>query len=87
MKYIMMIVAALIFSACGSDSQTTETTSNVEEPITTTVYMQTGKVYTVKKGDKLIKTTDEAVVNIRKKTQEDTTEVVLVEGEAKIIFN
>ena len=87
MKYIMMIVTALMFSACGSDSQTTETTPNVQEPTSSTVFMQTGKVYTVKKGDKLIKTTDEAVVNITKKTQEDTTEVVLVEGEAKIIFN
>jgi len=87
MKYIMMIVTALIFSACGSDVQTDTKTVGAEETFNSSVSMQIGKVYTVKKGDKLVKVTDEAIVNITKKTQEDTTEVVLVEGEAKIIFN
>ena len=81
MKYILSLLTILALASCGS-SQQNETTLNEG-----TVNMESGKVYTVKKGDKLIKTTDDTVVKITKKTQEEATEVVLVSGEAKIIFN
>jgi len=82
MKYIMILVVALIFSACGNDSESKEKISTQK----TIVDMEYGKIYNVKKGDKLVKTTENTVVKITKKVQEDTTEVVLVEGEAQIIF-
>ena len=81
MKYILSLLTILALASCGSSTQSQSTPNNG------TVSMESGKIYTVKKGDKLIKTTDDAVVQITKKTQEDATEVVLVSGEAKIIFN
>ncbi len=81
MKYILSLLTILALASCGSS------TPNEATADTGSVNMESGKVYSVKKGDKLIKTTDDAVVQITKKTQEDATEVVLVSGEAKIIFN
>ena len=81
MKYILSLLSILIFVACGNSSS--QETSLKEKR---TVSMEAGKVYNVKKGDKLIKTTDDAIVKITKKTQEETTEVVLLSGEAKIIY-
>jgi len=81
MKYILSLLTILAFTSCGSSTESEATLSEV------TVNMESGKVYSVKKGDKLIKTTDDAVVKITKKTQEEATEVVLVSGEAKIIYN
>ena len=81
MKYLIILVTAVVFSACGGgDSSTSEMT--LEKSITE---MEYGKVYTVNKGDKLVKTTPDTVVKITQKTQGDTTEVVLLEGNAQII--
>ena len=81
MKYILSLLTILLFASCGNNTQ--EESGATES----TVNMETGKVYSVKKGDKLIKTTDDAVVRITKKAQDDATEVVLISGEAKIIYN
>ena len=81
MKYILSLLSILIFSSCGNSSHQDSSINDKK-----TVAMESGKVYSVKKGDKLIKTTDDAVVKITKKTQEDMTEVILVSGEAKIIY-
>ena len=45
-----------------------------------------GKSYTVHKGDRLNKTSDDAVVTITQKTQEESKEVVLVSGSAEIVY-
>lgn len=92
MKYILSLLTILALASCGSSSNSensSELSSDAtQNPVTErTVDMETGKVYNVKKGDKLIKTTDDAVVRITKKAQEDATEVLLVSGEAKIIYN
>ncbi len=81
MKYILSLLTVLLFASCGNNSQ------DESRATESTVNMETGKVYSVKKGDKLIKTTDDAVVRITKKAQDDATEVVLISGEAKIIYN
>ena len=48
--------------------------------------MQIGKSYTVHKGDKLNKTSDDAVVTITQKTQEESKEVVLGSGSVEILY-
>ncbi len=83
MKYILMMITALFLSACqGSSQEATQTAGNKSNIVS----MQIGKSYTVHKGDKLNKTSDDAVVTITQKTQEESKEVVLVSGSAEIVY-
>jgi len=65
MKYKMMILATL--TALGLTACQSSTEADTQTPNSGTVIMQNGTTYTVKKGDKLIKTTDDAVVKSQKK--------------------
>ncbi len=79
----MMITVVFFLSACQSSSeQATQTVVNKPSKVS----MQIGKSYIVNKNDKLIKTSDDAVVRITQKTQEKSKEVVLVSGSAEIVY-
>ena len=86
MKYIPFLLIALFLSACQSSSDNAGSAIVSQPVVKAPVAMEQNKVYTLRKGDKLLKTTDDAVVKITKKAQVDETEVILLEGEAKIIF-
>jgi len=79
MKSIILSIALLLFVGCSSDS-TEESTqgSNIVE-------MQEDQSYTVARGDRLEKTSDDAEVAITTNIQDNTTEVVLLSGTAQII--
>ena len=87
MKYIIMLVMGLFFIGCGSSDVV------VEEPLITPlqtegsniINMEPDTLYTVKRGDKIVKTTENAVVKIRRETESDSSEVTLLQGEAQII--
>jgi len=81
MKYIFSLLSILVFTACGNSSN-----KDASLQAKKMLVMEPGKAYSVTKGDKLVKTTDDAVVKITQKTQENMTEVVLISGEAKIIY-
>ena len=80
MKYILVVAIAFFISACGSsENENTNTAQTL-----TSINMLVNKTYSVSKGDKLNKITDDTIVEITK--TEDVTEVVLLQGEAVIIL-
>ena len=87
MKITLIILMALLFSACQeSSNETTNTTTVViETESPQKIEMQLNKTYTLKKGDRLVSITENPVVKIIKKAQDDRTDVILLEGEAEII--
>ena len=82
MKTIILSIALLLFVGCSSDSAEESTqvqqTSNIIE-------MQQDQRYTVARGDRLEKTSDDAEVSITTNIQDNTTEVILLSGTAQII--
>ena len=81
MKYIYTTLLLLVLQGCGGWD---ETTTQIEQAVVI-VEMIPGKSYTVYKGDKLVKTSDDAQVSILKNTQDDTSSVTLTQGSANII--
>ena len=88
MKYIIILVASLLFVSCGGDNEkkskvkTTDTTIvDVKDNI---IQLETGKIYTVYSGDKLEKTSDDTEVIINKNTKTEVTTVRLTQGSATI---
>ena len=79
MKSIILSIALLFFVGCSSDSAEESTEgSNIIE-------MQQDQSYTVARGDRLEKTSDDAEVAITTNIQDNTTEVILLSGTAQII--
>ena len=84
MKNIVILASTLFLIGCGSSDSASQVaplgTTNSNE-----VEMAYETTYSLKKGDKIVKTTDDAVVKITRKTQSDSSDVVLLQGSAKII--
>jgi len=79
MKSIILSIALLFFVGCSSDNAEESTQgSNIIE-------MQQEQSYTVARGDRLEKTSDDAEVAITTNIQDNTTEVILLSGTAQII--
>jgi len=97
MKSIIILASTLFLIGCGSSDSasqvaplgTTNSDAVASSPTETTksneVEMAYETTYSLKKGDKIVKTTDDAVVKITRKTQSDSSDVVLLQGSAKII--
>ena len=79
MKKTILLASALLFMGCGSSD------SSIEGSESKIVNMEYNKIYSVKKGDKIVKTTDDAIVKITKQTESETSDVELLEGKAQII--
>jgi len=73
MKYLLTLITILIIAGCGDVSE-----SN-------TIQMETNKKYNVSKGDRLVKSTSRTIVSIERSLKDDSTNVVLLEGNAQII--
>jgi len=81
MKYIYATLILILLAGCGN-------TSDTSVPLTqesSTLKMIIGQEYSVKKGDKLVKTSTDAKVSIVKNIQDDSSTVILLEGSANII--
>ncbi len=87
MKTILIILMALLFSACqeSSNETTNTTTVLIETESPQKIEMQLNKTYRLKKGDRLVSITENPVVKIIKNVQDDRTDIILLEGEAEII--
>ena len=82
MRSIILSLALLLFVGCSSDS--TEESTPVQQSATV-IEMQPEQSYTVAPGDRLEKTSEDAEVSITTNIQDNTTEVVLLNGTAQII--
>ena len=79
MNYLYTLLLALIITGCEY--------SNGEIAVDILpIDMEYNKTYTLHKGDKLIKNSDDTIIKITQKTQEDTSDVILIQGNAQIII-
>ena len=78
MKQILIFITSMIFLVgCGGDSGSSTPTADVD--------MVTLETYTVYPGNKVIKNTDDTLVQITHVDGQDTSTILLVEGNATII--
>ncbi len=82
MKYILTLLTLVLFLGCGD---TAEETGSVSKAVTV-IEMVPDRNYTVYKGDRLEKTSDNTQISISKAAQDDSTTVVLLQGSAQIIL-
>jgi len=86
----MILFLSLIFTACGGggggtttqETQTDTTTQSV--PQSKKVVLQQGELYQLSKGDKIIKDSSDARVEIKHNLSNNTTTIKLLSGEAHI---
>ena len=84
MKYIYTALLLLLIQGCGDADKSS---TIVKQDAAVVIVMQNAISYTVYKGDKIVKTSDDAQVSILKNTQDDTSAVSLLQGSANIIRN
>jgi len=76
-------------SGCGSGSSSeTATLPSANPPLESgTVEMVTGEYYSVLHGDKIVKITPSATIDVIHSESENKTVVKLIDGKAEIIYN
>jgi len=84
MKETILILASFLMVACGGSGSTDENNATNNDS-SEDVNMTQGERYTVSKGNKLIKTSDNAIVRILHHDKAKTSTVILLEGDATIL--
>ena len=77
--YITLIVIIIFLSACGSESE-----PKPEPPIDTDIAMKMGEIYSIHKGDVVIKKTEPAGVEFETNIDSGVTTSKLINGEVVI---
>jgi hypothetical protein len=80
MKYFTFLFpAVLIITGCGGGTSSTSSSGESD------IIMETDHSYTVKPGDRIVKTSSPTLVEIKHTDGHTDSTVTLIEGEAKII--
>jgi len=77
---VILALSALLFLGCNSKDSTTE-----KAVIDNSIELEINKVAVLNSGDLLIPTSEDARVELIKIVQNNTSEVILLQGSAKIV--